>query len=334
MRNGRARSRARERNPAARPAPQTSGRCRARATERRSRVRPARSPATRAPAHRSAPRRSGSACAASRTIPSAPCRTAPRPPAPRSGRGGGSRRRTARATSRPGRSPRAARHDGPAAGSGRARRRLEARGISQATCSTSGSIAAYWPTAPESLPTRKPWSACSIRTRSRSSANAHPASFSPNVVGSAWTPCVRPMQSVSRWASAFSTTARNERSSPSRSSDPGFLDRDRERRVQDIRRGQAEVEPTAVARRAFPPRRRRRRRRRGSSRARAPRPARPSAASPRRGSDRRPRRGSRQRQPSPRAPRARRPASSRTSLRPTRSEPWRDGSSAGSLPPF
>ena len=36
----------------------------------------------------------------------------------------------------------------------------------------------------------------------RSSSNAQPASFSPKVVGSAWTPCVRPMQSVCRCSSA------------------------------------------------------------------------------------------------------------------------------------
>ena len=91
---------------------------------------------------------------------------------------------------------------------------------SHAIRSTSGSIAAYWPTAPDSFPTRIPATARSIRVRSRSSPNAHPASFSPNVVGSAWTPCVRPMQSVSRCSSARSTTARNARSSPSRTRAP------------------------------------------------------------------------------------------------------------------
>ena len=35
------------------------------------------------------------------------------------------------------------------------------------------------------------------RARSRSSANAQPASLRPNVVGSAWTPCVRPIVIVS-----------------------------------------------------------------------------------------------------------------------------------------
>ena len=87
---------------------------------------------------------------------------------------------------------------------------------SHAIRSTSGSIAAYWPTAPDSFPTRTPSIARVTRSRSRSSANAHPASLSPNVVGSACTPCVRPMQSVSRCSSARATTTSNARSIPAR----------------------------------------------------------------------------------------------------------------------
>ena len=81
-------------------------------------------------------------------------RTAPRPRAPRCGRGGGSRSRTCRATSRTVR----ARSSSSAwrsraitcveTGSGSRPRR------SQAMRSTSGSIAAYVPTVPESWPTR------------------------------------------------------------------------------------------------------------------------------------------------------------------------------------
>ncbi len=51
-------------------------------------------------------------------------------------------------------------------------------------------------------------------------ANAQPASLSPNVVGSAWTPCVRPMHIVSRCSSARATTAPKARSSPSSTSAP------------------------------------------------------------------------------------------------------------------
>jgi hypothetical protein len=86
--------------------------------------------------------------------------------------------------------------------------------------STSGSVAEYVPTAPESFPTRIPSSARATRSRSRASSNAQPESFSPNVVGSAWTPCVRPICSVSRCSSARATTAANAASSPAMISAP------------------------------------------------------------------------------------------------------------------
>ena len=54
----------------------------------------------------------------------------------------------------------------------------------------------------------------------RSSSNAQPASFSPKVVGSACTPCVRPICSVARCSSARATTTANARSIPSRISVP------------------------------------------------------------------------------------------------------------------
>ena len=79
-------------------------------------------------------------------------RTAPAPRAPRCGRGAGSRPRTARARWRGGRARRGAPRGGRAGstwvetGSGSRPRR------SQAIRSTSGSVAAYVPTAPESLP--------------------------------------------------------------------------------------------------------------------------------------------------------------------------------------
>ena len=91
---------------------------------------------------------------------------------------------------------------------------------SQARRSSSGSVAAYVPTAPESLPTRIPSSARASRCRLRSSSNAQPASFSPNVVGSACTPCVRPIWSVPRCCSARATTTASARSTPSRTRTP------------------------------------------------------------------------------------------------------------------
>ena len=84
------------------------------------------------------------------------------------------------------------------------------------------------------------------RARSRSSANAQPASLSPNVVGSACTPCVRPILSVSRCSSARATTAANARSSPSSRSAPASPDLQRERRVDDVRRREPVVEPAPL----------------------------------------------------------------------------------------
>ena len=87
---------------------------------------------------------------------------------------------------------------------------------SHASRSSSGSVAAYVPTAPESLPTRIPSSARATRSRPRASSKAQPTSLSPNVVGSAWTPCVRPICSVSRCSSARAVTTAKAWSRPSR----------------------------------------------------------------------------------------------------------------------
>ena len=83
------------------------------------------------------------------------------------------------------------------------------------------------------------------RSRARSSSNAQPASFQPNVVGSAWMPCERPMQIVLRCSSARATTAASARSRPATSSAPASLDLQRERGVDDVRRRQPVVHPAA-----------------------------------------------------------------------------------------
>ena len=91
-----------------------------------------------------------------------------------------------------------------------------------------------------------PSSARASRSRSRSSSKAQPASLRPKVVGSAWTPCVRPMHQRRPGAPrARATTAASARSSPSRISAPGVADLQRERGVDDVRGGQAVVEPAA-----------------------------------------------------------------------------------------
>ena len=113
--------------------------------------------------------------------------------------------------------------------------------------------------------------------RSRSSSNAQPASLSPNVVGSACTPCVRPIVTVSRCSSrALDDGGERARRCPS-ARGARLLDRERERGVEHVRGRQAVVEPPAVRAEPLGRRRRRRRRRRGSSFARSRPPARVSA---------------------------------------------------------
>ena len=97
---------------------------------------------------------------------------------------------------------------------------LAGLGLGGAVPNAAALAAEYVPTAPESFPTRRPSSARSTRVRSRSSSNAHPASFSPSVVGSACTPCVRPIVSVIRCSTARRTTAVKARSMPSTISRP------------------------------------------------------------------------------------------------------------------
>ena len=67
------------------------------------------------------------------------------------------------------------------------------------TCSsTKGSMLAKVPTAPEILPTEMTSRARFRRTMSRRTSSAHSAIFHPNVTGSAWMPCVRPIITVPR----------------------------------------------------------------------------------------------------------------------------------------
>ena len=63
-------------------------------------------------------------------------------------------------------------------------------------CSIFGSMFEYVPTAPESLQTETIFLACSMRSMSRSISALQSRSLRPNVIGSAWMPCVRPMHGV------------------------------------------------------------------------------------------------------------------------------------------
>ena len=78
---------------------------------------------------------------------------------------------------------------------------------SSTRASNSGLVAAYVPTAPEIAPTTTCANARSRRSALRCASNANPASFTPNVVGSAWTPCVRPTHSVCACSRARVTKA-------------------------------------------------------------------------------------------------------------------------------
>ena len=168
------------------------------------------------------------------------------------------------------------------------------------------------------------------RSRSRSSANAQPASLSPNVVGSAWTPWVRPMQIVC----GAPPPARRRRRSPL---DP--LEHQRPRVLHRPATAQCRGCPTTSARsgRSVPPRpvsrrrRRRRRRRRGSSPARSRRRALAPARPPARGSQATVSRGDgAELGPAPRGQPARRRASAAASRPPTRCGSWPGGSSGRS----
>ena len=68
--------------------------------------------------------------------------------------------------------------------------------FSQTDSSIQGGTVAWVPTAPEILPTAICALASARRARLRRVSSTQPASFSPKLVGSAWTPWLRPTQSV------------------------------------------------------------------------------------------------------------------------------------------
>ena len=124
-------------------------------------------------------------------------RTAPRPRAPRCAAGGGPPSPAARARRRRARSrvsTSAWRSRGTTCVETSSARRPSRSSVAR---STSGPSAEYVPTAPESLPTSASANARRRRSAARRLSHAKPASFTPKVVGSACTPCVRPMHSVS-----------------------------------------------------------------------------------------------------------------------------------------
>ena len=113
----------------------------------------------------------------------------------------------------------------------------------QTSASTDGSRWAKVPTAPEILPTRTASRAPCRRPRSRPSWSYHSASFRPKVIGSAWTPCVRPIIGVRR----CSLGAHGDGGAQLADQPQDHVDRlhqlQRLRGVDDVRRGEPEVQP-------------------------------------------------------------------------------------------
>ena len=102
------------------------------------------------------------------------------------------------------------------------------------------------PTAPESLPKRSCSKASSSRVRLRSASKAKPARRRPKVVGSAWTPWVRPTQSVSRCSSARSI--KRVAVGPRRADHDlaGLAQLQSQRRVEHVGGGEAVMDPAPV----------------------------------------------------------------------------------------
>ena len=126
----------------------------------------------------------------------------------------------------------------------RARRPRSRR--ARASSSTRGSTLPYAPTAPDSLPTREPLQGRGAsRSCPRSSSSTQPSSFSPNVVGSACTPWCAPCTASSgaprprQRRVARALDARQQQAA-------GVAELQRERGVDDVRRGEPVVEPARV----------------------------------------------------------------------------------------
>ena len=112
----------------------------------------------------------------------------------------------------------------------------------QIFCSISGPRCVQVPTAPEIFPTAISRAAILNRSASRRFSAYQFATFRPNVIGSAWMPCVRPISGVS-----LNSHARFSRTSPKRSrlfrSARGFADQQGLRRIHHVIGSEAVVQP-------------------------------------------------------------------------------------------
>ena len=117
------------------------------------------------------------------------------------------------------------------------------------TCSSiSGGTLACVPTAPVICPTAISAVAAASRVRARRTSSTKFASLMPRVSGSAWTPWVRPIITVSRCRSACSISAATSDSVSASITPCSVTELRRERGVHDVGRGQPEVEvPSRLA---------------------------------------------------------------------------------------
>ena len=104
----------------------------------------------------------------------------------------------------------------------------------------------YVPTGPEILPVPISSTAAASRVRPRSTSNAQPASFSPSVVGSAWTQWVRPIIMVSASARARGDERREQPVAVAQEPLAGRAQLERQAGVDDVAAGQAEMEVAAL----------------------------------------------------------------------------------------
>ena len=193
-----------------------------------------------------APTSPGSACAASHSSPSAhPRGTAPRPRAPRCAAGGGSRARTTRSSRRATRTRTCTSAWRSRASTCVAGHRRAARGARRRTARRTGRRSSTCRPRPTASRPRSPSRARSRRSRSRRTCIAHSASFTPNVVGSAWMPCVRPTIGVSRNSRARAAIAASSVAAAARITVERARHLQRERGVDDVARREAVVDPRA-----------------------------------------------------------------------------------------
>ncbi len=168
---------------------------------------------------------------------------APAPRAPRCAAGGGSRSRSARGRRRRARSRPAARRGGRGRRPAWRRARARAPGARARAPRTRGWSPRRCRPRPRSR--RRPTcaNARSRRCALRCASKANPASFTPNVVGSACTPWVRPTHSVSDVLARARRERRDELARARHEHLAGGAQLQRERGVEHVRGGQAEVDP-------------------------------------------------------------------------------------------